>query len=489
MQEHERASAINLLAASALVVLALNPSELFRGGTQLSFLGVAVVVGCVQPVWLRPVPDPLERMLETYMTWPELTQRWFLKHVKTLFLVSFLVWIFVAPLVLYHFNIITPSGFLISPVLWPFVAMALVAGLGVCTIGFVFPPAAWLMGKICGGCLFATESTVAWASQLSWGHAYAPGPPVWWLIVLYGAMGIVALVPQFQNSVKRLTALAALWVAIGFGVAAWHPRQSDGLHCSFLAVGHGTCVVLEFPSGQTMLYDAGSLGSPEGATNAISAFLWERGISHIDAVVISHADVDHYNALPGLLERFDVGVVYVSPLMFDPWANSGDLTAPNFLKQTIVAANVPLREVWMNDRLRVADEAVNIEILHPPRFGVPGRDNANSLLVLVEYAGARILLPGDLESPGIESVMAEPPLDTDILLAPHHGSRFSDPPGFAAWCTPNWVVMSDGSSPDATSFSSTSYRTAGAEVLHTSQSGAVEFSVEPQGIAQRQFLP
>ena len=65
-------------------------------------------------------------------------------------------------------------------------------------------------------------------------------------------------------------ALAALWVAVGFGAAAWHPDRDDDLQCTFLAVGHGTCVVLEFPGGQTLLYDAGSLGSPESAANIVS---------------------------------------------------------------------------------------------------------------------------------------------------------------------------------------------------------------------------
>lgn len=484
-----RPSPINLLAASALVVLALNPMELFRGGTQLSFLGVAVVIGSGRSGLLNERLNPLQRMIASYMTWQELTARWVMKGVKTLFIVSFLIWLMVAPLVLYYFNIISPSGFLISPLLWPFVTIALVAGLGICTVGFVFPPIAWLLGKICGCCLYVTESTVAWASQLSWGHTYAPGPPLWWLLVLYGALGLLTILPRLRIDMKQLVTLAVLWVAVGFGVSAWNSTRTDGLRCNFLAVGHGTCVVLELPGGQTLLYDAGSLGSPESAANTVSGFLWSRGISHIDAIVVSHADVDHYNGLPGVLERFGVGVVYVSPLMFDPWANDGNLSAPNFLRQKILEADVPLREVWMNDRLRISDTEVTIEILHPPRFGVSGRDNANSILLAVEYAGYRILLPGDLESPGIEEVMADPPLAADILLAPHHGSRFSDPPGFAAWCTPKWVVMSGGPSIDYTSFASTSYRATGAKILHTARSGALEFILGPGGINQRQFLP
>ncbi len=33
--------------------------------------------------------------------------------------------------------------------------------------------------------------------------------------------------------------------------------------------------------------------------------------------MLSHPDLDHFNALPGLLDRFSVGVVYVSPVMFE----------------------------------------------------------------------------------------------------------------------------------------------------------------------------
>jgi competence protein ComEC len=47
----------------------------------------------------------------------------------------------------------------------------------------------------------------------------------------------------------------------------------------------------------------------------------------------------------------------------------------------------------------------------------------------VEYQGRRLLLPGDLESPGLDELLAESPLDCDVLLAPHHGSLQSDPPG------------------------------------------------------------
>jgi len=72
--------------------------------------------------------------------------------------------------------------------------------------------------------------------------------------------------------------------------------------------------------------------------------------------------------------------------------------------------------------------------------------------------------------------MAELPYDCDVLLAPHHGSRRSDPPGFAAWSTPEWVVVSGGF--DADPSVTQTYQQAGARVLNTGHDGAVEFFIE-----------
>ena len=81
-------------------------------------------------------------------------------------------------------------------------------------------------------------------------------------------------------------------------------------------------------------------------------------------------------------------------------------------------------------------------MLHPPRRGILGSDNANSLVLAVEYRGRRIVLPGDLESPGLDDMLAEEPRRCEVLMAPHHGSRKSNSPGLAAWCRPRWVVFS-----------------------------------------------
>jgi len=132
-----------------------------------------------------------------------------------------------------------------------------------------------------------------------------------------------------------------------------------------------------------------------------------------------------------LLERFRIGTVYVSPVMFSGFGEDGTITGAKVLRDAIERAGVPIRETWSGDRLTLGRD-VTAQVFHPPARGVVGNDNANSVTLGIEYAHKRLLLPGDLESPGIDDVMAEEPYDCDVLLAPHHGSRRSDPPGFAS---------------------------------------------------------
>jgi competence protein ComEC len=282
-------------------------------------------------------------------------------------------------------------------------------------------------------------------------------------------------------------ALFAAWLTIGLIPPIWRSSHRDGLDCSFVAVGHGACVVLQTPSGKTLLYDAGSLGSPHHGARTIADFLWSQGITRIDGIVLSHADIDHYNAVPDLLHRFDVGAVFVSPVMFEPLIEPDGLDAVSELRRNLDVAGVRIREIEAGDRLDTGDAGLRITVLHPPAAGVLGSDNANSIVLLLEYEGRRILLPGDLEPPGLDNVLAELPVDCDIALAPHHGSPQSDPLGLAAWCSPEWVVVSGGRPADEGEVEAV-FREAGAEVLHTYESGMVGFSIQPSGIRVRTWL-
>lgn len=470
-----RAIAFNSLAAAALVVLALNPCELFVSGTQLSFLAVASLIW-IYEVWpkKRFDDDRLAQLVAMARPWPARFAGACGRWVFWLLVTSSIVWLISLPLVLLRFNIVTPIALLIGPALWILTVLTLWSGFLTLVFGWVVPPLGMLCGAACNWSLATMEQVVQWAESLPTGHFWVPAPAWWWVVGFYLGLVAVMLLGRWLIPLRWQLGALAGWILVGLAPSLHRTWSHDGLECTFLSVGHGTCVVLQAPNGQTLVYDAGALGSPQHVTQSISSYLWHQGITRIDVLVISHADVDHYNAVPGLLQRFHIGTILVSPMMFDGF-NDGSSEGPATLRQAIEIAGVPIREIWSGDRFRIGNE-VTIDVIHPPRRGVIGSDNANSLTLAVEYAGRRVLLPGDLESPGIEEVMAELPYDCDVLLAPHHGSRRSDPPGFASWSTPEWVVISGGSGEDVQPVVETYERT-GAQVVLTSKQGAVHTRV------------
>ena len=408
------------------------------------------------------------------MLWPV----W--RGTRHLTLVSATIFVVVLPLVMARFNLLTPSALVLNTLLWIPMAFALVTGFGVLVFGWILPPVGALFGYLCDQSLWLLEWCIGYARDVPGSHFWVPGPADWWLAGFYGGMGLMAAFPVLRPPRRWCLALLAGWSTIGFG-AHFLRGESGDLDCTFLSVGHGSAVVLKLPSGATMLYDAGQLLSPQQGARTIADCLWDRGVTHLDAIVISHADIDHYNAVPELLKRFSIGAVYVSPQMFTKTNR-----AMETLDRSIRQADTPIREVYAGDRIHGGDGCV-IEVLHPPPKGVLGGDNANSIVLAIEHHGRRILLTGDLETPGLEGVMSELPWDCDVLMAPHHGSRLSDPPGLAAWCTPEVVVVSGGYRSDLDQ-TADAYRKAGARVLHTGWHGAVNIHVNEAGLAVKGFL-
>lgn len=389
----------------------------------------------------------------------------------------------------------------INTIIWVPITLALYGGFAALLLGGIAPPLGTIGSAVCDGNLWLMETAIGWSRGLPGSYAWLPAPPSWWVAAFYVVLGLFAAFPAVRPRRLWLWALPAVWFAVALVLASPAGRtgfeselrrvgaaakQEPPLACSFVAVGHGIACLIELPDGRTILYDAGKLGSPLGAARSVSAVLWSRGIRHLDAVVISHADADHFSGVPELLGRFSVGVIYVSPVMFDQ-----PQPAVAALTQAIERSGVPLRTIQAGDRLGNSPD-VRLEVLHPPRKGVIGSDNANSILLLVQYAGRRLLLTGDLESPGLDDVLAEEPLDCDVVLTPHHGSRRSNPTGFALWSTPEIAVISGsrtlGDIPDIESVKD-SYRARGAEVYHTAEDGCIRIELRTSGVSVTTFRP
>ncbi|MFO7901913.1 MAG: ComEC/Rec2 family competence protein [Pirellulaceae bacterium] len=466
----------NSLAAAGLVTLALSPSGLFDTGTQLSFLAVACLI-CAWPMVTRtPFRSPLHQlMIQTRPIWAR-ALRGTCARTGQLLLISTVVWSVSLPLVACRFHLVAPIGLILTVLLWlPLAAALFTALFTVLTAPLPFLPR--LFGALCDTILSFLEWLTCWAAGCEWGHGWVAGPPWWWCVVFYVGLFSWRFTPLARLNGRRWIALLCgwviLWVACGScATRIWRGATRQPLRVSFIAVGHGSSVLVELPDGKVLLYDAGRMGSPRAAVLPISSVLWARRIHHVDALVLSHADADHFNAVPQLLDRFSVGVVYVSPAMFD-----GQASGLKLLQEAINEAQVAWGELDETMTLRTETE-VQVKVLHPPddgggRRGVRASDNSNSIVLELTHGRHRILLTGDIEGRGLDELLAELPVRSDVLLAPHHGSPRSRPADVTRWADPAVVVISAGSSRRIGQVESV-YGARGADVFWTHRDGMME---------------
>ena len=487
-----QALGFNTLAFAGVVVLALNPASLFLAGPQLSFLAVAAMIVFHNVLVPPPTTDPLRRLIATTRPWPVRWTKAAGIEVWRVWLTGAIIFAVSLPLVWKQYNLISAVALILNLLMWVPISIALYAGFGVLLLGSIVPPLGVPCGWLCDGCLAVTEACIDVGRDLPASHWWLPAPPWWWIGAFYSVIGLFAAFPALRPRWHWSAALIGLWSAGALLLSNPTIIHNMGLEprpltSHFVAVGHGVGVVVELPDGRTILYDAGKLGSPLGATRPVSSVLWSRGLTHLDAIMISHADADHFNGIPELLDRFSVGVIYVSPYMFERRQ-----PAVAELMAAIEASGVPLREVRAGDELRSA-ENLRLRVLHPGRQGAIDDDNANSIVLSIEYAGRRVLLTGDLQTSGLADLMSNEPLDCDVILAPHHGSPRSDPAGFADWSTPQFVVISGARNVEdipTIERVKNSYRLRGAEVFHTAEDGCVRFDIEPTGeLTVKSFRP
>lgn len=482
----------NALAAAALATLGLNPAHLFDPGCQLSFLAVAVIVWGYAPVAARVLPerpaDPLAAV-ELYFAprwrrWSRRGAAWLARGV----VLSGLVWAAAVPLVALRFHTVSPVGVLLNVPLVPATSLALLAAgvsLGCAAVWAPLGrPAAWAAARL----LDLTAALVRWGEARPWGHAFVPEPSWAWVLGFYLVLGLAAAAwvgrwPGRQAAAALLAGTVALGglLAAAPGVAA---RAAPGgpPAAEVLAVGHGLAVVVETGGGRAVLYDCGRMRDPSVGRRVVAPALWARGVWRLDAVVLSHADADHYDGLPDLLERVPVAAVLV-PEGFASAANPGAAA----LLDRVRARGVAVRTVAAGDAWGAG--AARFAVRHPPRGWNPAApDNARSVVLEVSWRGRRLLLTGDLEGDGLAALTAAPPAGrVDVLLAPHHGARAANPAALYDWARPAAVVVSQRPPPPGAR-DPLAARGPATPVWRTWRDGAVRLRWTEAGIVARGFL-
>ncbi len=144
------------------------------------------------------------------------------------------------------------------------------------------------------------------------------------------------------------------------------------------------------------------------------------GINKIDAIIISHNDIDHINGIPRIAEHCEVGGLYANDAFFDKADGWG---TAKFLNDCLKEKGLKIQR--LDEDLNLSSSA-NIKILWPGKEVCKNEDlgdNDKSLVSLIEFAGTEILLCSDIENYAQRELLRlYPDLKADIVVVPHHGS-------------------------------------------------------------------
>lgn len=477
---------LNSLAVAAIILMLLHPNTVLEIGAQLSFIAVATLVVTGRSITDAAKQDiATENLILQSKSALHASLKKVAQYLVTSAKVSFWVWIITAPLVWHAYNVLAPVSIIANIVVVPLLAVTLTLGLLTTTIGFFSHTVAMPLGLSCKISIAAILKVSHWFSELPFAFIWLPAPPAIFILVFYAFLLIPSLASRtriFPASLKFPQRFRLGWCLLWFlatvpvALQKFQPPSSD-LRLTFIDVGHGTSVLIQLPDGAgNWLYDAGRLGDPIWSISPIEDVLWSEGIHSLDGVIVSHADSDHYNAIPDLLRRFNVPNVYLPPgLIDDPQIGLEPV------RKAVSEHEPAIHIVHTGSTLEGRDGKTWGKILHPTKTRIEGSDNANSVVLLIEYAGGSCLLPGDLEMPGTDNLLEIPrPAPGGVMMSPHHGSLQQDVRPLLDWQRPSVVVVSGGNRAARDEVIERQSQT-GAACYITSQLGAIRITVDKQG--------
>ncbi len=249
------------------------------------------------------------------------------------------------------------------------------------------------------------------------------------------------------------------------------------LRVAVLDVGQGLAVVVRTRE-HALLYDTGPAFTEQidAGGRIVVPYLRAAGVSRLDGVIVSHDDSDHSGGALSVLQAVPV-----------EWLASS-------LPQDHAIRMAATRSRFCNAGERWEWDGVSFEFLHPQPadYNDSGaKDNDRSCVLRVVSPYGSLFLPGDIEKrTEFRLLQSSGNLRTDILIAPHHGSRTSSTPEFVRAVAPGLTVFSVGyrnrfGHPHPAV--SARYRRAGSRMLRTDISGALLIGMNPAGVEVRSW--
>lgn len=343
------------------------------------------------------------------------------------------------PFLVFHFQSFPPIAFLGNLIVAPLMGLAMEAGV-LLVLFFFLSPVACGFGQAASVLLgFSTTITNMLANGPGAGCTIGPWPIPICLCWLVGGFLLLRIkgASKLQHSLILFCSLT--WMI-------WSIMEHPQMKIHILDADQGDCIVLHFPNGKGIVIDAGNAkGSGQFGKRSIVPFLRSQGISQIDALIITHPDLDHYGGALSLIENYRVRSLWIPPgARFCPKADWAQ-----FLSR-VAASGIPIHSIY-------AGMAFNGLGDYRIRFLWAGEDpdtedwNSLSAGIVLSHGSQNIFTStGDLPASEEETLVAEQLIPmiwfqySAVLKLGHHGSKTSSSELFLDSIHSQFAIISVG---------------------------------------------
>ena len=405
------------LSFAGLVMLLCNPLVITSVSFQLSMTAVAGILLFQEPIrnWLKmPFGAIKGKSLKVRLI------RWYTSSVA----VSLSATILTTPLCAVYFGAVSLIG-VVTNLLTLWVVTFVFSGIMLtCVVGAVLPGVAAVLGCILACPIRYVLLTAKLLSKVPLAAVYTKSAYiVIWLVYVYALLLILLL--QRKKEPGNMLAAGVIGLCLALVLSWWEPTLYD-TRVTVLDVGQGQSILLQ-SGDRTYLVDCGG-DRDEDTADIIAETLFSQGIYHLDGIVLTHMDADHAGGLTYLLSRMDTDLI----LLPDGAADD--------VKRLQRQTEGRVQPVGKDMVLRFETGEIRI-------FAPDGGDNSNenSLCILFDTEKCDILVTGDRSEFGEWLLMNRTELpQVDILIAGHHGSKYSTSQELLETVQPEIVMISAG---------------------------------------------
>ena len=230
-------------------------------------------------------------------------------------------------------------------------------------------------------------------------------------------------------------------------------------------VGKGDCILVQAGTAAALI-DTGY----RSTVDDVLAYMQAQGVSHLDALVITHYDRDHVEGLSGIAAGSSIDMVYLPGYV---GVDKNYKTVAKALDGSGLATQPVTDEVRLamgEGQLVIYPSALTYV---PGANGDEGNDNDVSLVVALTCGGDSYLFAGDLEEEGVEAYLRAKHGHFDVIKMPHHGEGDSNTDELLDDVQPKIALITDSAGEPADKKVLKQLKKQGVKTYRTSECGTI----------------